>query len=85
MQLEIKSRELEALIAERMGTGAFQSIEEVLLQALGAPPRRDEPGPKANGRKPRRKSLAALFADSPFKGLDLTFKREDDTGRASRL
>jgi len=28
-----------------------------------------------------RKSLAQLFAESPFKGLDLQFERDQDTGR----
>lgn len=28
-----------------------------------------------------RKSLAQLFADSPFKGLDLDFERDPDQGR----
>lgn len=28
-----------------------------------------------------RKSLAQLFADSPFKGLDLDFERDPDLGR----
>ena len=32
-----------------------------------------------------RKSLAQLFAESPFKGLDLKFERETDTGRSVDL
>lgn len=37
--------------------------------------------------KPRqgRKSLAQLFAESPLKGLDLDFKRDQDTGRPVTL
>jgi len=34
MTIEIHQPELEALIEERMRTGAFASVEEVLLQAL---------------------------------------------------
>lgn len=33
----------------------------------------------------RRKSLAQLFAESPFKGLDLKFERDADTGRPVKL
>jgi hypothetical protein len=32
-----------------------------------------------------RKSLAQLFAQSPFKGLDLKFERDPDTGRPVKL
>jgi hypothetical protein len=32
-----------------------------------------------------RKSLAQLFADSPFKGLDLDFERDPDLGREIAL
>ena len=36
----------------------------------------------ANPKRPAgRKSLAQLFAQSPFKGLDLKFERDPDTGR----
>jgi hypothetical protein len=85
MQLEIKSPELQALIAQRLENNAFGGIEEILIQALNSPlhlkPRNLGDSPRENGRK----SLAALFADSPFKGLDLSFDREQDTGRDFRL
>ena len=32
-------------------------------------------------RAPGRKSLAQLFAESPFRGLDLHFERDRDLGR----
>lgn len=32
-----------------------------------------------------RKSLAQLFAESPFKGLDLDFERDPDIGREIAL
>ena len=32
-----------------------------------------------------RKSLAQLFAESPFKGLDMDFEREQDSGRDLEL
>jgi hypothetical protein len=85
MQLEIKSPELQALIAQRLEGNAFPGIEEILIQALNAPLRLEPEGVGGNPRKDGRKSLAALFADSPFKGLDLSFDREQDTGRDIRL
>ena len=36
-------------------------------------------------RPPGRKSLAQLFAESPFRGLDLNFEREPDVGRDVQL
>jgi len=79
MTIEIHKPELEALIRERMKTGAFQSVEDALLQALTS----SQPVPTANdGRRgERRKSLAQLFAESPFKGLDIDFERDPDRGR----
>lgn len=35
----------------------------------------------AGQRHSGRKSLAQLFADSPFKGLDVDFERDPDIGR----
>jgi hypothetical protein len=36
-------------------------------------------------RPPDRKSLAQLFAESPFRGLDLDFERDQDFGRSVEL
>ena len=41
----------------------------------------DFAGFSAGPRPAGKKSLAQLFADSPFKGLDLDFERAADTGR----
>ena len=38
MPIEIQKPELEALIQERMKTGAFQTVEDVLIQALKSSP-----------------------------------------------
>ena len=41
-----------------------------------------ETAPSGPDHRPfERKSLARLFADSPFKGLDLDFERDSDLGR----
>jgi hypothetical protein len=76
---------LQALIAQRLESKAFQGIEDMLIQALNASSRLEEHGVSRGQRPTGRKSLAALFADSPFKGLDLSFNREEDIGRDIRL
>ncbi len=48
----------------------------------------DEVLERAAAKKARaadRKSLAQLFAESPLKGLSLTFERDQDTGRPVKL
>jgi hypothetical protein len=83
MTIEIHRPELEALIRERMKSGAFQNIEDVLMDALKSSP---EGTPPARRRRPEgRKSLAQLFAESPFKGLDIDFERDPDAGRDVNL
>ena len=80
MMIEIQKPEVEALILERMKSGEFQSVEDVIFQALqsSSDARRSTlPGKRPVGRK----SLAALFADSPFRGLELDFERNPDCGR----
>ena len=80
MMIEIQKPEVEALLLERMKSGEFQSVEDVILQALQSlsdARRSTSPGKRPDGRK----SLAALFADSPFRGLELDFERNPDCGR----
>jgi hypothetical protein len=50
MTVEIHQPELEALIHERMQSGAFQSIEHFLLQTLRAAPKPDLPSKTLSGR-----------------------------------
>ena len=45
---------------------------------------RDQTGPKRQ-RAAGRKSLAQLFAESPFRGLNLDFERDRDFGRDIEL
>ncbi len=85
MTIEIKKPELEALIAERLQSGTFENVEDVLLQALKSSPPQDQTAPPKRERPPGRKSLAQLFAESPFKGLDLDFERDQDFGRDIEL
>jgi hypothetical protein len=45
----------------------------------------DETDRPKRQRPPGRKSLAQLFAESPFRGLDLDFERDRDLGRDIEL
>ena len=84
MMIEIHSPEAEAIIRRRMSTGGFKDAEEVIIHALTCSPATETPA--ATPRRPAgRKSLAQLFADSPFKGLDIDFEREPDYGRDVKL
>jgi hypothetical protein len=56
----------------------------VLLEEAARPstPEPQNAGTKLNGKRlAGRKSLAQLFAESPFRGLDLDFERDADSGR----
>jgi len=63
---------------------AANLLEEAVCPPLGEPQHDMTAGPK-RGRPPGRKSLAQLFAESPFKGLDLDFERDGDLGRDIEL
>jgi hypothetical protein len=65
MTIEIHRPELEALIIERLRSGAFKSIEDVLMQALqGSPfPAKKETRTGAE--------LVAAMQTSPCKDIDL--------------
>jgi hypothetical protein len=41
----------------------------------------ETPATPKRWRPESRKSLAQLFAESPFKGLDIDFERDPDHGR----
>ena len=85
MTIEIKKPELEALIRLRMRSGAFSSPEELIWQALQSSADAPQSTPAAPPLDVKQKSLAQLFADSPFRGLDLDFEREQDFGRNIEL
>jgi hypothetical protein len=64
---------LQSAAAERAGE-VFSTQAEAIRRA------------KESGARPRgKKSLAQLFAESPFKGLDLKFERDPDMGRPVEL
>jgi hypothetical protein len=51
MTIEIQRPELEALLMERMKAGAFQNVEDVIMQALETAP---IPEPQPTASRPRR-------------------------------
>jgi hypothetical protein len=59
-------------------------LEEAVHLLLAHPPQDQTARPKVQG-PPGRKSLAQLFAESPFRGLDLDFQRDRDLGRDVEL
>jgi hypothetical protein len=73
--LELKPEIEAGLVAQAHARGlSLEAYLEQVLQSAVAPNRPEE-----------RKSLARLFADSPFKGLNLNFERDTDTGRPVKL
>ncbi|HEV3316109.1 MAG TPA: hypothetical protein VG488_04025 [Candidatus Angelobacter sp.] len=67
MTIYIHRPELEALIVERMKSGAFEDIEDVLLQALKAstvPAKKEDAS--ATGA-----DLVAVMQSSPYREIDI--------------
>ena len=68
MNIEIQKPELEALILERMKSGGFQSVEDVLIQALKSAP----PAPESPEKATRTGAdLVAAMQASPYREIDL--------------
>jgi hypothetical protein len=75
VKLELKPEIEAALLAQAHSRGLSLEayLGEVLQNATSAK------------RQAGRKSLAQLFAESPLKGLDLSFDRDRDEGRPINL
>ena len=74
MTIQITRPEVEALINQRLHSGAFKDAEDVILQALQSSPP-TTPLPDA----PPAKDIVELFA--PLRGLNLNSGRNPSTGR----
>jgi hypothetical protein len=76
MKVELKPEIEAGLLAQAHARGLSLEayLEDVLASAAAAKPRPES-----------RKSLARLFAESPLKGLNLTFARDQDQGRPIKL
>jgi hypothetical protein len=70
MTIEIHKPELEALIIERLRSGGFESVEDLLLQALQS----SKSPPKREIRTGA--DLVAAMQASPYKEIDLEPARE---------
>jgi hypothetical protein len=76
MTIQITKPEVEALINQRLQSGAFKDAEDVILQALqSSPPKPQTTIPDA----PPPKNIEELFA--PLRGLNIEFSRNSSTGR----
>lgn len=73
MTIEIHRPELEALIRQRMKGGAFQNVEDVLMQALESLPLPvgKEAGALEESPTPTGADLVAAMQASPCKDVEL--------------
>jgi hypothetical protein len=78
MTIEIHQPELEALIRERLKSGAFRNVEEILLQALKSSQSLERPTPSTSSPK---KSMAKFLLESPLSGSGLKLERQRDYPR----
>jgi Arc/MetJ-type ribon-helix-helix transcriptional regulator len=69
MTIEIHKPELEALIQERMKSGGFQSVDDVLMEALKSAPPTTEQSRQAATHTGA--DLVAAMQASPYKEVDL--------------
>ena len=70
MTIEIHRPELEALIMDRMKAGSFQTVEEVIMQALKTAP----PAPPSVGQPRGDRTGADLIAalqSSPYREIEI--------------
>jgi hypothetical protein len=81
MIIEINKPELEDLIRERMASGEFQDVEDVLIQALKSSLANERPTPP---RMPK-KSLGQFLLESPLRDSGLKLERQRDYPRPSEL
>lgn len=65
MIIEIHKPELENLIRERMASGEFQNVEDVLMQALKSSPAVEQPAAPPR-RASRRRASASSFWNLRF-------------------
>lgn len=81
MIIEIHKPEFENLIRERMASGEFQTVEDVLMQALQSSLAVEQPA--APPRKPRKpkKSLGQFLLESPLRDSGLKLERQRDFPR----
>jgi hypothetical protein len=70
MTIEIHTPELEALIMDRMKAGAFQTVEEVIMQALKTAPPAPPSVVQPRGNRTGADLIAALQS-SPYREIEI--------------
>jgi hypothetical protein len=78
MIIEIHTPELEDLIRDRMASGEYQDVEDVLMQALKAA----ESAPVAPKSKKR---FGQFLLESPLRDSELKLERKNDFPRSVEL
>jgi hypothetical protein len=68
--IEIHRPELKALIIQRMKSGGFHNVEDVLLKALRTSPQAEEPSGTSRDKRTGADLIAALQA-SPYRELEI--------------
>ncbi len=88
LQLDLRP-DVEAALARQAaerGLDVPAYATRLLEEAAQPPVPESQPGTVAAGTRPTdHKSLAQLFAESPFRGLDMEFERSPDLGRDIEL
>ena len=80
MTIELKPED-EKLIEEKLRSGAFRTVEEVIHRALVSLPT-PETAPQP---RPPRKNLADFLLESPFAGAELDLERRKQYVRPTEL
>jgi len=80
MNIDIHRPELEALIQQRLDNGQFETVEDLLLDALRSTPET----PAANDLQ-SKPNLAQFLLDSPLPGSGLVLERIQDAPRVLEL
>jgi Arc/MetJ-type ribon-helix-helix transcriptional regulator len=82
MTIEIREPELEALIRERLESGAYQNVEDLLMQALKSSPSNEQMN--VSRHKPKQ-NLAQFLLNSPLRDSGLQLERRQDYPRPIAL
>jgi len=75
--IAIKNPELEALIQERLQTGTFEDVEDILLAALKLVP--------TSTLRPPKKNFTQFLLESPLRNSGLNLERQVDYPRPAEL
>jgi hypothetical protein len=84
MTIEIVRPNLARLIREEILTGHFESLDDLLMQALCALREKSHAANPSPAAAPGE-NLAEFLRESPFAGSDLNLERQQDFGRPVEL